>query len=379
MGDSMLVKFTVSNYKNFLKPISIDFTATHDYQFNMQCIKNDLLSKVIIYGENACGKSNFGFALFDIVGLLTDKNTDMRQTDAHAFLNADGNEPTACFEYVFRKEEQLITYIYKKSAPDTICYEELRLDDVKIYSYDFLTKEKELDALEKIDAGTLNFEYYESNLPVLRYIANNTNQPEDSIVRFIMHFVSHMLWFRSLQENGYIGLTTGAENLHNWIIQNNQIAEFQKFLKDIANLDMTLDAVPLDPPAQAKLLIDQHARIPLIFEQVASTGTRALELLFFWSRRFEEVSFLFMDEFDAFYHFTLARNVIKYVLALDNVQAVFTTHNSYLAGNDVLRPDCYFILESGTLRSFVDSTDRELREGHNLEKLLRNGEFHVKP
>jgi hypothetical protein len=74
----------------------------------------------------------------------------------------------------------------------------------------------------------------------------------------------------------------------------------------------------------------------------------------------------------------LARNVIKYIVDLDNVQAVFTTHNSYLASNAVLRPDCYFVLANGKLTSFVDSTDRELREGHNLEKMLRNGEFDVK-
>ena len=106
MGDNMLVKFTVSNYKNFLEPIFIDFTATHDYQFNTKCINNGLLSKVIIFGNNASGKSNFGFALFDIVGLLTDKNTDMKQKDPNSFLNADGNIKTARFEYVFKKNSQ---------------------------------------------------------------------------------------------------------------------------------------------------------------------------------------------------------------------------------------------------------------------------------
>lgn len=377
MGDNMLVKFTVSNYKNFQKPITIDFTATHDYQFNQKCINNGLLSKIIIYGNNAAGKSNFGFALFDIVGLLTDKNTDLKQKDQHSFLNADSDGGVARFEYVLKKESQLITYTYEKSTPDQICYEELYVDNIKIYSYNFLTKSKKFEKLEQINAETLNFEYYESNLPVLRYIANNTNQPENSIVRFIMNYVSHMLWFRSLQENGYIGYTTGVENLHNWIINNNLIYQFQKFLKDIAGIDMELDAISLDSPTPTRLLIEKHKRVPLIFESVASNGTRALELLFYWSCKFKDVSFLFMDEFDAFYHFELARNVIKFIVELDNVQAIFTTHNSYLAGNDVLRPDCYFILNNGKLASFVDSTDRELREGHNLEKLLRNGEFNV--
>ena len=40
-----------------------------------------------------------------------------------------------------------------------------------------------------------------------------------------------------------------------------------------------------------------------------------------------------------------------------------------------MRPDCYLTRENGKLTSFADSISRELREGHNLEKMLRNGEF----
>ena len=40
-----------------------------------------------------------------------------------------------------------------------------------------------------------------------------------------------------------------------------------------------------------------------------------------------------------------------------------------------MRPDCFFILNNTRLISIVNSTDRELREGHNLEKLYRSGEF----
>ena len=57
------------------------------------------------------------------------------------------------------------------------------------------------------------------------------------------------------------------------------------------------------------------------------------------------------------------------------MQTILTSHNTFLADNDLLRPDCYFILSKGKLVSFADSTDREIREGHNLEKMLRQGEF----
>lgn len=376
MGDNMLVKFTVSNYRGFLNPITIDFTEKHDYKFNTDCVKNGLLSKAIIYGKNSSGKSNLGYAIFDIVGLLTDKRVQDSPQDPTCFLNADSNEKYACFEYVFKKNDDIIKYTYKKTSLFEICYEEMTVNDEIIYSYDFDSSNRMTGNLEKIFAENLNFEYYDRNLPVLRYIANNTNQPEDSIVRFVMDFVSNMLWFRSLQRgNGFIGFTNVIDNLESWIIQNNYIHDFEIFLKEMSDIDVKLEAANVIGQNGHQVLLEKHKNTSLLFDNVASSGTQALKLFFYWSKVMEKVSFLFIDEFDAFYHFELSKNIILWMRKLNNVQAVFTTHNSYLAANDVLRPDCYFVLNNGKLESFADSTDRELREGHNLEKLLRSGEF----
>ena len=111
---NMLVRFTVENYKSFKDPITLDFQGRHDYRYNNQCIRNGLLSKVVIYGANSSGKSNFGFALFDIVGLLTDKNTIPNQNDELTFINADSDSDVATFTYVFKKQNDYITYSYKK-------------------------------------------------------------------------------------------------------------------------------------------------------------------------------------------------------------------------------------------------------------------------
>lgn len=373
----MLIKFTVSNYKNFNKPICLDLTSTHDYRFGKECIKDSVISKAIVYGKNSSGKSNLGYALFDIVNVLTNKNIESMQINPASFLNADSDGKNARFEYVFEKDKKIISFIYEKSAPKTLAYEELKINEELIYSYNFINKEKCFDNLSLINAENLNLEYLDDNLSILRYIASNTNQPEDSLVRFVMDYVSHMLWFRSLQENGYIGYTTGVEDIYTWIVDNNLAKEFSAFLKEVAGVDKELEVLNVEGPVPSKMLIEKHKRSALRFQDVASSGTRSLALFFYWSYRFNDVSFLFLDEFDAFYHFDLAKNIVRYLLKNETIQAIFTTHNSFLASNDLLRPDCYFVLEHGELRSFADSTDRELREGHNLEKMLRSGEFDV--
>ncbi|MBR4794684.1 MAG: AAA family ATPase [Bacteroidaceae bacterium] len=371
----MLERFTVENYKNFQKPITLDFLNTHDYQYNSDCVSDGILSKIIIYGPNASGKSNLGFALFDIVVTLTDKNRVREQVDVNSFLNADSGSKVARFEYCFKKGSEHIKYIYKKTSPTEMAYEEMRVDEKLVFRYDFLTQEHDFAGMNLIHAENLNMEYFESSFPILRYVANNTIQSGDSYVKFIMSFVSNMLWFRSLQNNAYIGLTVGGEDVGAWIVEQGLVSEFQQFMKKMAGIDKTLEGAILPQLSARPLLMEKHKNKSLLFDANASSGTKTLQIYFYWSKRFKDVSFLYIDEFDAFYHFDLAWNIVKAVSEQRGIQAIFTTHNTYLASNALLRPDCYFKLRNGKIVSFANSTSRELREGHNLEKMLRNGEF----
>ena len=86
---------------------------------------------------------------------------------------------------------------------------------------------------------------------------------------------------------------------------------------------------------------------------------------------------MYIDEFDAFYHYEMSENMIQYLkVKYPNSQVILTTHNTNLMTNSIMRPDCLFILSTyGTLTPLCDATERELREGHNLEKLYISGEF----
>ena len=71
-------------------------------------------------------------------------------------------------------------------------------------------------------------------------------------------------------------------------------------------------------------------------------------------KRFDNVSLLFMDEFDAYYHFALSARIIELIKKHRNLQAIFTTHNTFLMSNRILRPDCYFMMEGGRLKSYIE-------------------------
>ena len=59
-----------------------------------------------------------------------------------------------------------------------------------------------------------------------------------------------------------------------------------------------------------------------------------------WLKKMNEASFVFIDEFDAFYHFKLAFEVCKQLFNL-NCQVFTSSHNTYLMTNDLLRPDSH--------------------------------------
>lgn len=60
----MLIKFQVRNFKQF-HDLTMDFTDVRDYCFQKDCLskhKQPLIKTALIFGSNASGKSNLGFA-----------------------------------------------------------------------------------------------------------------------------------------------------------------------------------------------------------------------------------------------------------------------------------------------------------------------------
>lgn len=370
----MLRKFKVSNFKSFEKDFELDLTNVNGYEFNKNAVKNGVVNNAIIYGHNGVGKSNLALAIFDIIEHLTDKQKN--EAVYKNYLNAFCNSDTAYFYYEFSINSKIVVYEYKKSDYKTIVYERFQIDDEELVLFD-RTKTSNAKISFK-GAETLKTDIENNELSILKYIKNNTELAHNDInktFQSFFSFIEQMLYFRSLSDRMFLGFDIGGKHIFEEIIKRNNVEDFKKFLND-AGIECNLSII--EELGKNTIAFSFNGK-QLLFGEVASTGTIALSLFYYWFQSIKEnamVSFLFIDEFDAFYHHSLSSLIVE-KLKETGVQFVLTTHNTSIMTNDLLRPDCYFEMTKKHISSLSKSTQKELREAHNLEKMYKAGSFDV--
>lgn len=365
----MLTKFSVENFKNFEDRITWDLSQPCNYEFNGSAVTDSCVTKGLIYGPNGSGKSNLGLALFDIVLHLTDKQKIFSKYKC--YINMNSAKSYASFEYTFNFDGKEVVYKYNKLNGDILLEEHLYIAGKEVIYYDF-AKDEGYTILQ--GAETLNMVSAENKISRVKYIKSNAILEDDEInkafTKFI-DFVDNMLLFYSLDSRGYQGFSLGGEGISEGIIASGKVKEFENFLHE-QGIDYQLVEKEVDGDRE---LYCKFENGEVNFFSIASTGTVSLALFYYWYIKMSSASFVFIDEFDAFYHFELAEHIVKLLRELDGCQIFLSTHNTDLLNNDLLRPDCYFLINGSEIKSISSSTDRELRKAHNLQKMYKAGAF----
>lgn len=372
----MLKRFSVKNFKAFEDKVTLDLSSIGNYEFNKECISNGICKTALLYGKNASGKSSLCFALFDIVEVLTDKYVchDVYKPYKH-ILHQDA--PTE-FEYEFKFDTDEVFYKYSKSDQSTLISEELIINQKQIFSYKKDLVAQDI-AVNLEGAETLKVSPDKLNVSLCRFIKNNAllkNNLENSIFQKFFEFVENMLMIWSFDQSCFIGYKNSPKDyLVKKIIENRNFEKLQQFFLEAGFTDkLTYKKNSL---GEYNLFIQYDDKC-LDFNDASSNGMKALLLIYYYLEnkinQDKRPSFVCIDIFDAFFSFELSYFIVNQLKDC-NTQALLTTYNTCNFSNDLLRPDCYFLCSKNKIVDANNATDKELRRGHNLEKLYRGGAF----
>ena len=371
-GEKMLQKFKVQNYRNFRDEFVWDLSNVKNYEFHENLVPGGILKNAIVYGENASGKSNLGYAMMDLLLHLTDTSHNVLKQRRH-YMNLDGNDRLVRFEYVFCFDSNILTYYYEKEEPEKVLREKITINHREVLSADQGCEAKvSLKGTEQ-----LNLELWDGSISLVKYVARNTvpdksDADSRTFLQFVQ-FVERMLWFSSAEGSCYAGYCNRIGSIGKNLVEMDAVEELQEFLHDFG-IDVKLT---VGEDEEDKNLYCIHKNKAVLFQDVWSSGTRALAFLFLWYLQMKEMSFVFIDEVDAFYHYELAEAVVRKLVSLE-AQIIFTSHNTDLISNELLRPDCYFELKDNQISSFADRTVKALRQAHNIQKMYKAGAFDEK-
>lgn len=375
----MLAKFSVKNFKNFEKKFTIDLSNTKQYAYSEACVKDGIVKTGLIYGPNSIGKSNLGKAIFDIVQNLTDKERTPALYSSYA--NAKHLELAIEFVYEFVFGSSRVRYEYTKLTYEDIIKEVFFIDGVEVVSRYGDTFHTALEGSETLNSNKLN-----SKISVMRFIKANAvlaDNPTNNVVWSFFSFIDRMLMFSNLRQNYYQGFIVGNPLVDVEIIKKGKLAELESFLNS-ADVECSLKNLEIN--GQQKMFFyfgDNHY---IDFWENASTGTQSLVFFFYWYMQMQAdpsvaPSFVYLDEFDAFYHEKTAAKVVE-LLRQTQSQVILTTHDSSLLTNELLRPDCAFNMlpeyrdsDSYVMGPLSSRTQKELRQALNIPKMFRAGAF----
>ncbi|MBC3499496.1 ATP-binding protein [Pseudomonas sp. SWRI100] len=375
----MLKKFAVKGFKGFRDLFTFDLTQKNDYQFNVDAVENGVIRNSIVYGKNGCGKTNLSYALFDIVYNLGARQTNTRQYSKN-YLNAANSERKSWFSYTFKFGDDEVTYSYEKESATKILKETVVINGKTCIIADRSGPVEIMIDLPGTE--TLNQKIGEitdlagTSVSIVSYIHSNTILPDagnSAIFKKFTDFVHGMLMVRSIEGNFYAGLVESDKSICEDIAERGKTEEFEEFLNKNG---IKCKLVEISDNDGKNIAFDFDGSL-IPFAEIASTGTRTLGLFYFWFIRIQEIdriSLVCIDEFDAFYHHELSINVVE-LLKKSGIQVILTTHNTAIMSNDILRADCYFVMDETRIVSLADTTDKEIRQAHNLEKIYKAGGF----
>jgi len=367
----MLKRIEIENYRAYKNTFVFDLSQTKSYGFNKELIKNNIVNNAFIYGYNGTGKSTLLLAIMELSNVLTDFQKDMVPDSVYFYAGA--NNRVAKFRFFLQFDKQEIRYEFGKTSWDKISYEKLFVDNIQILEYSHADNSHNFCNVK--DCEPLAFLQLGDQQSFVKFLKTNTIQTEDSPISKIVNFSKGMLYFKSLiNGNHYLGLTHGIDLIEQRIVLSGKIEDFMNYL---AKFDLHYNLIQSTNINGQMVLGAVFDKKVVPFNEIASSGTKALMLAYYWSLNFDKTSMILIDEFDAYYHFEAAKELVKILRESTKAQIILTTHNTCLLNNIESRPDCIFVHDGSSIKPLYQKSDREFRRADDLESMFRKNDYSV--
>ncbi len=405
----MLLQFNFENFKSFQGKAILDLSATRETEFSEHIVMlagEKILPVAVIYGANACGKTNvfeaFGFMTkyvmesFEYGGetekfkkdrpmpFLLDSVSENSESSFEVFFTVPGDETEKVYNYGFSlgpegvKEEWLNSRAKTSSKARCIFYRNTAASETdlsgipkKFHNNILVSLEKQaliisLGAKLKIEKCKMVRDWFSDN-----------------------RLVDFAVWDGSynISNNFPRKLIEDPES------QKNIIKFFASFGEDIEGLEVK-DADPEGNTftintKRKKNDSDGVAEIPLRAE---SAGTQKMLTIYpFLQDVLKSGSVLFVDELNARLHPLLTRNIILTFLNpklnTKHAQLIFTAHDTWQMSNQLLRRDEIWFVDKDaggvshvySLADFIDYDGFKIRKDENYEKNYLLGKYGAIP
>jgi len=358
----MLTEFEVRNFRS-ITSLDIDFRGSKNYKFNKECLNGDILGKIVIMGENGVGKTNLAQALMQLIDTAFNNDCCIEPKDDPCFINAFSNLDSAVFRYVFSFNGIEVVYEFAKSSPSKMVSERLTVNKSVMFECDHRNG---TCALDGVTAKNIVCDGTSSVLSQLLKMKQTKDAP---MIHRVGDFARNMLYFKSSGKScdHHICHSKSLPNIEAYIIKSKCTDDLMHFLGRVSSVDFSMES-----DGSRLYMVKNGKRLPMM--EAASRGTMMLMRLFCWFRQAKtDGSLLIFDDFDCMFHFETSISVLRYLISETRAQCVFVTNNASLFSNDIMRPDCCFIMTKDSIKSVSSLTDKRLRKGHNIEKLVKCG------
>jgi AAA15 family ATPase/GTPase len=388
----MLLEFSVSNFRSIKDMQTLSFLATamneHETTNTSQATdKVRLLKSTAVYGANGSGKSNLVKATWAMVNFIKAPFEDKKKFEEHIQpfkLNTSTRNEGSFFQIMFILEEKTYRYgfVYLKGKITS----EWLFGTANKNEVEFFTREE-----QKIYINKERFKEgigLETKTTEDKLFLNVVFEFNGKIAKMVKNYLTEIFIIKGLEEkilqSFSYNLIQNKANKHR-LLEMLQLAD-----PDIYNVDLeeNNDQKTRKIICQRKVFDENGQEVgleTLDFDKEASAGTKKM---FIYAGVFVHLlkssGTIFFDEFDARFHTSLTKSIVKLFNSEKNktAQICFVTNDTNLLDKDLLRRDQIYFTEKnqrGETSIYSLNEIKGVRNDSSLEKDYIKGKYGAVP